>query len=143
MIVGSNLYSQNRYSTYTPSSNYQPTSFSEYMSAYQAIYNRRNTVSCNELYQYIVKNGYKKSTIANYVMQSTWLYRVTAYEYNYKIYVVAEIKENEYSINTNSYIFCGIPNINWSNFQFGAYGDSNSYGERFHKYIKNYKCDCE
>lgn len=38
--------------------------------------------------------------------------------------------------------FCGIPIMNWSNFRFGGYGDSKSYGERFHKYIIDYKCNC-
>ncbi|PWB18986.1 hypothetical protein [Flavobacterium sp. HTF] len=99
-------------------------------------------VSCNDLLNFIVSKGYLKGTISNYVLDSSWLYKVTAYEYQYKTYVVAEIKKNEYSYQTNTYIFCGIPNMNWGNFQYGSYGDSNSYGERFHKYIIDYKCNC-
>ena len=99
-------------------------------------------VSCNDLLNFIVAKGYLKSTISNYILDSSWLYKVTAYEYQYKTYVVAEIKKNEYSYQTSTYIFCGIPNMNWSSFQYGSYGDSNSYGERFHKYIIDYKCNC-
>jgi hypothetical protein len=76
-------------------------------------------------------------------MNSSWLNKVTAYSYNYKIYVIAEIKKNDYDFNPKSYIFCVIPSMNWQNFQFGGYNDSPSYGERFHKYIFDYKCNCK
>ena len=99
-------------------------------------------VSCNDLLNFIVKEGYSKATISSYVLNSSWLYKVIAYEYEYKTYVIAEIKKSEYSYETSTYIFCGIPNMNWSNFQYGAYGDVKSYGERFHKYIIDYKCNC-
>jgi len=98
-------------------------------------------MSCNELYNFIIENGYKKATLTNYQLNSEWLYKVTAYTYNYKTYVIAEIKENEYSTKTKSYIFCNIPSLNWANFQNGTYVDS--YGERFHKYIKEYTCNCD
>lgn len=101
------------------------------------------SVSCDDLLSFIVENGYKKSTLNNYVLESSWLYRVTAYSYDYKTYVVAEIKENEYSNRTRTYIFCGIPNMNWQSFQYGGYGDPVSYGERFQKYIFKYQCNCE
>jgi hypothetical protein len=99
-------------------------------------------VKCNDLLDYIVEKGYKKTTLQSYILNSSWLYKVTAYSYDYKIYVVAEIKENEYSYKTNTYIFCGIPSMNWQNFQYGGYGDPTSYGERFHKYILDYQCNC-
>ena len=100
------------------------------------------TVSCNALLSFIKQNGSKKASLPSYMMNSSWLYEVTAYSYEYKIYVVAEIKKSEYSYSTSTYIFCGIPSSNWSNFQYGSYGDSGSYGERFHKYIMDYRCDC-
>lgn len=100
------------------------------------------TVKCNDLHVFIVENGYKKATLQSYILSSSWLYKVTAYSYDYKIYILAEIKENEYSYKTNTYIFCGIPNMNWQNFQYGGYDDPNSYGERFHKYIIDYQCNC-
>lgn len=99
-------------------------------------------INCNDLLNFIVKEGYFKSSLSSYILNSSWLYKVTAYEYEYRTYVVAEIKKSEYSYQTSKYIFCGIPNMNWSNFQYGIYGDSQSYGERFHKYIIDYKCDC-
>ena len=99
-------------------------------------------VSCNDLLSFIKENGYSKGSLSSYTLDSEWLYEVKAYSYDYKIYVVAKIKTSEYSYSTNTYIFCGIPSYNWSNFQFGGYGDSNSYGERFHKYIIDYKCNC-
>lgn len=100
------------------------------------------TVSCNDLLDFIVEKGYKKATLESYVMSSSWLNKVTAYTYDYKTYVVAKI-QREGSYTTSTYIFCGIPSQNWSNFQYGSYGDSDSYGERFNKYIMDYKCDCK
>ena len=99
------------------------------------------TTSCDELLQFITENSYKKATLNNYTLNSSWLTQVTAYTYEYKTYVVAEIKQKN-AYTTNTYIFCGIPNQNWTNFQYGSYWDSGSYGERFHKYIIDYKCNC-
>lgn len=99
-------------------------------------------VSCEDLLDYIKSKGSYVSSVSNLVMQSSWLFEVTAYSYNGNYFVVAKIKENEYSYTTKSYIFCGIPYRNWSSFKFGGYGDSNSYGERFHKYIMDYTCNC-
>lgn len=100
-------------------------------------------ISCNELLNFIVSKGYTKSSLSSYVLNSSWLYKVTAYSYNNDIYVVAEVKRSEYSFSTDTYIFCGIPSTAWSNFQYGSYGDSESYGSRFNKYIMDYKCDCD
>ncbi|NER17017.1 hypothetical protein [Spongiivirga citrea] len=99
-------------------------------------------VSCEDLQEFIEDNGYRKSTLSSYTLDSSWLHKVTAYSYDYKIYVVAEIKKNEYSFSTKTYIFCGIPSQNWSNFQYGSYRESDSYGKRFHKYIMDYLCNC-
>lgn len=101
-------------------------------------------VTCDELLTFVHEKGYLKSTLMNYTLNSTWLYEVKAYSYDNVIFVEAKIKKNEYSIETNTYIFCGIPSLNWSNFQYSSYNDNNStYGERFHKYIINYECDCK
>jgi len=85
-------------------------------------------VSCEDLLDFIKTEGSYVSSVSNYIMESSWLYEVTAYRYESKYFVVAKIKENEYSYTTKSYIFCGIPYMNWSNFYYGGYGDSNSYG---------------
>ncbi|MES2447717.1 MAG: hypothetical protein V4546_11090 [Bacteroidota bacterium] len=100
------------------------------------------TVKCNDLLDFIITKGYKKATFTSFTLGSSWLSKVTAYTYDYKVYVVADIKESEYSFKTKSYLFCGIPNSNWQSFQYGGYGIPTSYGERFHKYIIDYKCDC-
>lgn len=140
-LISTIVYSQNRYSQTTTSS-YTPMTLTDMSPRYQTS-NYSQKISCQSLYDFIIENGYKKSSVSNYIMESSWLHKVTAYEYDYKLYVIAEIKESEYSYKTNLYIFCGIPNMNWYNFQYGSYGDSNSYGERFHKYIFDYKCNCE
>jgi hypothetical protein len=62
-------------------------------------------IKCNELFNYVVSHGYEKGSVSSYVMNSSWLKKVTAYDYDNVIYVVAEIKENEYSFQTKSYIF--------------------------------------
>ena len=100
-------------------------------------------ISCNELMSFIHEEGYLKSTLMNFTLNSKWLYEVKAYSYDNSIFVEAKIKKNEYSFETNTYIFCGIPSINWSNFQYGSYGENSTYGERFHKYIFDYQCDCK
>ncbi|MCA1764350.1 MAG: hypothetical protein ABR574_07730 [Cryomorphaceae bacterium] len=99
-------------------------------------------VSCDELKDFIVEEGFRKASISSYTLDSEWLHEVTAYTYEMRTYVVAEIKNNAYSYSTNAYVFCSIPSSNWSSFRNGGYGDSDSYGERFHKYIIDYRCNC-
>jgi hypothetical protein len=96
-------------------------------------------ISCEELTEYIETNGWKKGTLYNHALQSSWLYEVTAYSYDMKLFVIAEIKKSEYSYSTNTYIFCGVPQYNWSQFQFQSF---KTYGEKFHDYIFPYKCNC-
>jgi len=97
--------------------------------------------SCEELMDFIKTKGYYSTSLSNYTMDSSWLRKVTKYTYEYKNYIIAEIKESEYSYSTKKYIFCEIPDSNWRSFQNGGYGDS--YGERFWKYIKDYQCNCD
>lgn len=99
-------------------------------------------VSCEDLTAFVIDKGYLKASLANYTLNSEWLYEVKAYTYEYIIYVVAKIKPNQYSYQTKTYVFCGIPSQNWTKFQYGGYGESTSYGERFHKFIIDYVCDC-
>lgn len=98
-------------------------------------------VSCDELTTFITEEGYYEGKVSSYILDSSWLQKVTAYSYDGEIFVIAEIKDNEYSIYTNTYIFCNIPSFNWSSFKIGGYDDS-TYGELFHEYIYNHKCDC-
>lgn len=99
-------------------------------------------MSCDELLNFVKTEGRYVSSVSSYSMDSSWLKEVTAYSYDGKYYVIAKIKKDEYSYSANTYVFCGIPYSNWSNFQYGSYGDSKSYGERFHKYIIDYQCSC-
>jgi hypothetical protein len=100
------------------------------------------TVSCEKLMDFIETKGMYYSSVSSYTLDSSWLTKVTLYSYDMNYYVIANIKANEYSYTSKPYIFCGIPFRNWLNFKNGGYGDSDSYGERFHKYIFNYQCDC-
>ena len=100
-------------------------------------------VSCEDLKNFIEEKGMYQYSLSNITLKSSWLYKVTCYSYDMKYYVIAEIKANEYSYTTKSYIFCGIPYSNWSNFKNGYnYSDSRTYGERFHAYIIDYQCNC-
>jgi hypothetical protein len=105
--------------------------------------NYSQTVSCDDLLQFIKSKGTYVASISSYTMDSEWLHEVTAYSYDGKYYVIAKIKKDKYSYSTNTYIFCGIPYRNWSDFKNGSYGDSESYGSRFHKYIMDYACNCD
>jgi len=99
-------------------------------------------VSCDDLLKFVKSEGSYESSIGVHTLNSDWLYEVTAYRYESKYYVIAKIKNNKYSYETKSYVFCGIPYRNWSDFKYGSYSDSKSYGERFHKYIIDYQCNC-
>jgi hypothetical protein len=100
-------------------------------------------VSCEDLKNYIEKEGRYYSSISSYTLNSSWLYKVTCYSYDMKYYVVAEIKANEYSYQTKSYVFCGISFSDWYDFSNGkGYNDKRTYGERFHDYIMDYQCNC-
>lgn len=99
-------------------------------------------VSCEELLNFVKTEATFVGTVSSYLMDSSWLNEVTAYSYDGKYYIIAKIKKDEYSYSTTSYVFCSVPYMNWSNFRTGSYGDSKSYGERFHKYIIDYQCNC-
>lgn len=99
-------------------------------------------VTCDDLQEFIEANAWEDSSLSSYILESSWLYKVTKYSYKYKNYIIAEIKIDEYSYRTRSYIFCNIPDNNWTGFKVGYYDDDESYGKRFHKYIMDYQCNC-
>jgi hypothetical protein len=103
---------------------------------------RAQDVSCTELMDFVKSNGYKKGSLNSLSLNSSWLHEVTAFTYESKIFVVARIKANEYSLSTDSYIFCGIPNRNWENFKSWNISGDDNYSEKFHEYIMPYKCNC-
>ena len=100
------------------------------------------SVSCGELMEFIKSKGMYNTSVSSYTLDSSWLSNVTLYSYDMKYFVIAEIKANKYSYGSKPYIFCSIPFNNWLNFKNGGYRESDSYGERFHKYIFDYQCDC-
>ncbi len=95
-------------------------------------------VSCDDYMDFIKTKGYSSTSLSNYTLDTSWLYKVTKYTYEYNNYVIVEIKENEYSYTTKKYIYCGISNTHWSGFRYGGYGDTESFGKRFLKYIAPY-----
>jgi len=102
------------------------------------IYKRKNETSCIELYGLVQVKGTQLESLSNRVMNSDWLNEVKVYRYQNKLFVSANIKD----VTTKTYLFCNIPDSNWDRFKNGGLYDSNSYGERFHKYVFEYKCDC-
>ena len=100
-------------------------------------------VSCEDLMDYALDEGYRIGTVSSILLyNSSWLKEVEAYSISNTIVVIAEIKQDEYGFNTKKYIFCGIPKSNWDAFCYGLYDSDKTYGERFHKYIYDYKCEC-
>lgn len=100
-------------------------------------------VKCDELVTYVERNGrYYQEVNEVQLMNSTWLKKVTAYSIDNKIVVVAEIKRDQWGINTKKYIFCGITSDMWTAFYMGINDLDKTYGERFQKYIFDNKCNC-
>jgi len=99
-------------------------------------------VACEDLLEYVVDEGYNKASVNSYsLINSEWLRSVKAYDLQGKTFVVAEIKKNN-SYLAKKYIFCGVPSSNWNAFYSGLYDLRTPYGERFHKYIMDYECNC-
>ncbi len=96
------------------------------------------SISCQELFEYVTTKYDSKESVNCY--GSTMLVKVDNYVINYKNYIVAYIKKNDYDFKGSPYIFCGIPNLNWSYFKYNSKG---SWGESFHEYIMDYKCNCK
>ena len=100
-------------------------------------------VSCEDLKNFIKQKGYKQEEVISLTLDSSWLHNVVLYKYENKYYVIAEIKKDDFGFSTKSYVFCNIPYSNWTNFHSLYVISSNTtYGERFHKYIKDYICNC-
>lgn len=101
------------------------------------------TMRCGDLLDFVVRNGHYKGEVSSLALiNSTWLKSVTAYRYKNSIFVVAAISTDKYRFSSKKYIFCGIPTRNWESFADGLVDFDLSYGEKFHKYIMEYKCDC-
>ena len=112
--------------------NLQPLSYQQPNSAYS------HQISCEEAYHIIISQGEDIGSVTP--PYSEWLKKVTAYRIDGEIYVEAIVKRDEYGMKTDAYIFCRIPKYNWD--MFRLYDSNPSYGEKFHKYIDEYTCNC-
>ncbi len=106
-------------------------------------------ISCEDLMGLVEDEGYNFDNVGFYqLMNSSWLKDVKAFkiEIDYRdiIFVFAEIKKDEYGFSTKKYVFCNVPQSNWDKFSkpFLNFSDNSTYGERFHKYIIDYVCNC-
>lgn len=100
-------------------------------------------ISCDDLKKFIKQKGYKQEEVISLTLDSSWLHNVVLYKYENKYYVIAEIKKDDFGFSTKSYVFCNVPYSNWTNFHSLYVISSNTtYGERFHKYIIDYQCNC-
>ena len=101
------------------------------------------SVSCEDLMDYVTSKGYNFQSVNSYQLyESSWLNSVKAYKVEGRIAVIAEIKRDDVGFFTKKYVFCGISKSRWDYFYYGLYDIGKSYGERFHKYIIDYQCNC-
>jgi hypothetical protein len=106
------------------------------------------SVSCEDLIDYVKEEGHSEGEVSSFTLAlamdkgSSWLKEVKGYSLENNYIVIAEIKKDEFGFSTAKYIFCGIPSSNWRNFKNGLSDLGMSYGEKFHKYIIDYKCKC-
>jgi hypothetical protein len=102
-----------------------------------------NLTDCDELIEAVESRAYHYSSIPSYTLyDSSWLKSVEAYEYDGNLFIIAEIKRDSYGFSAEKYIFCGISKSNWGAFKSGLYDSNKTIGERFHKYIIDYTCNC-
>jgi len=101
------------------------------------------TVTCSDLIYDVESKLREEKTISSYVLNSTWLSKVTAYEYEGSYIIIASIKQNDWDYSGKKYVFCGVPYRNWSSFSYSYLDFNTTYGENFHKYIMDYLCYCK
>lgn len=100
-------------------------------------------ISCTELLDYVESEGMSKGSVSSMALyDSSWLGEVKAYTIEGNVAVVAKIKKNDWDLYGKKYVFCGLPSSNWEAFYYGSYDYGKTYGERFHKYIMDYVCEC-
>lgn len=96
------------------------------------------SMSCQELFDTVTKY-YDNSDVVSTV-GSTMLTKANFYNVQGTGFVVAYLKSNDYDLQGRPYIFCGISTQDWINFK--NEGRSGSWGESFHKYIRENTCNC-
>jgi hypothetical protein len=101
------------------------------------------TPYCSQLIEYVYKNGTSKNAIDNGLqIKSEWLKKVEAFSIENKIVVIAEMYSDDSHFSTKKYIYCDVPPFNWDSFYNTRMFIGKSLGENFHKYIDEYKCNC-
>jgi hypothetical protein len=99
-------------------------------------------MSCDDLIDILESEGYNEGTVNTSLVNSSWLKSANAYEYDGRLFVIAEIKSNEFNWSAKEYVFCDVPERNWNSFKNGYLNIGSTPGERFHEYIFEYKCNC-
>lgn len=103
-----------------------------------------DTTSCVELIKNVKSEAKFIDEVSQVFTNSQWLKGVKLYQYDDTYFVIASIKaKNDYSYSGKEYIFCGISKTQWTSFKTGIYDVDLTYGERFHKYIIEYQCNCQ
>lgn len=101
-------------------------------------------ISCVELIKNVKSEAKFVDEVSQVFTNSQWLKDVKLYQYGDSYFVIASIKtKSDYTYSGKEYIFCGIAKTQWNNFKTGVYDVHLSYGERFHKYIIDFLCDCQ
>jgi hypothetical protein len=95
------------------------------------------SISCQELYEGILDNASKTGSVSCY--GSDALVKAEYYTYDNEGYVIIYFKNSTFDTQGSPYVFCGISSYKWSSFK--ASGIS-GWGEAYHEYIKNYRCNC-
>ncbi len=96
-----------------------------------------NTVSCQKIYSTVTQLFDAKDYVS--CIGSSVLTKVEYYLMDGVGFAIVYVKQNNYDIYGKPYIFCGVPLNNWNVFKIDGVS---SWGESYHKYIRDYKCNC-
>lgn len=100
--------------------------------------------SCDQLIDYVNKNGSRKDRIDSALNESSWLKKVESFTIENSIVVIAELYTDEHYLNSKKYIFCNVPEMEWDAFNNNRkLLLAKSLGELFHEYIYEFKCNCD
>jgi len=100
--------------------------------------------SCSDLMKYVRQKGNNFQSLSRLdLLNSSWLREVHAYKIDNTIVVIAKIYQDDLLNSEKDYVFCGISQTNWNKFYDRFVDTGLSFGEKFHKYIYNNKCNCD
>ena len=106
----------------------------------------QKAISCIEIVKKIETNNKLLGTVSSLELlyDVPWLKEVRCYESENDVYVIADFYLDDIFYSTKKYVYCNIPKVNWESFSKQCCPlDLDGYGKKFHKYIADYKCDCE